>query len=270
MPQQRRYKPFAMSIFFGTLRYEYRMSISRPSFWLVFGFLILTETGNIIPALGFLMPWVYPNEMLWKACGSKIFDLNMFMPLAAGIFLANRLVRDRHLKVDNLLHSFPLGRWPYLLGKYAGALLSGLTPALITTTIIAVLWLSEGMPVKGVLVLGLAFLSITVPAYVFVTAFSLACPLIMPLRVYQVLFAGYWFWGNYLTLGIIPTLRRTLLSANGELAHQGFFGGWPDAPADWIHYTPLDAILNILVLMLCSLAALVAAERYVAWRKKQL
>jgi len=34
------------------------------------------------------------------------------------------------------------------------------------------------------------FLAINVPAYAFLTAFSPACPLVMPLRVHQVLFAG--------------------------------------------------------------------------------
>ncbi|MFZ6029013.1 MAG: hypothetical protein ACOYYS_14970 [Chloroflexota bacterium] len=259
-----------MHVFAGVLSYEYRMSIRRPLFWCVFGILVLWQIQGILLTLGIQGIWNYPGEALWQIGGSRVFGLNMFMPLAAGILLADRLVRDRHLQLDNLLPSFPLKPWPYLLGKYTGALLSGLTPAFITLCFFGLSWLQRGVFVKDLLILALAFLSITVPAYVFVTAFSLACPLIMPLRVYQVLFAGYWIWGNYINPDAIPTLRGTLLSANGELAHQGLFGGWTNAPAGWIRYTPLDAVLNILVLMLCSLAVLVAAERYCAWQKKQL
>jgi ABC-2 type transport system permease protein len=84
---------------------------------------------------------------------------------------------------------------------------------------------TQGMPVAFLGYTWLAFLSISVPAYAFITAFSLACPVLMPVRVYQVLFTGYWFWGNFLNPEAIPTLNGTLLTAGGSYAMEGFFGG---------------------------------------------
>lgn len=258
-----------MSAFLGVLRYEYRMSVSRPLFLLGFGLLILVKTWGIWPALTVKLTWNFPPEGLWQLCGSTVFELNMFMPLLAGILMADRLVRDGRLGVDELLHGTILRNWPYVLGKYCGALLSGLTPAFLTVVLLAGTWLYRGLPVESIGIWVLAFATITLPAYVFVTAFSLACPMVMRLRVYQVLFVGYWFWGNYLTLGLLPTLRGTWLSANGELAHQAFFKGWPEGLPSWLQYTAWDATLNLMVLGLCSLGVLLLLERSLAWQRKQ-
>jgi hypothetical protein len=258
-----------MNTFWGILRYEYRMSVSRPLFLLASGILIFAQTENIWLNLGARLTWNYSEETLWQVCGSKVFELNMFMPLLAGIFMADRMVRDRQLHLIELLHSMPLTRWLYVLGKYSGALLSAISPAAVTVGIMAASWVGRGMPIRSIFVFGLAFISIAIPAYVFVTAFSLACPLFMPVRVYQVLFVGYWFWGNYLTLGIMPTLRGTWLSANGELAHQAFFRGYPEAPASWLRYTPLDAMMNLMALGFCSLIVLFVVERYMAWQRQR-
>ncbi len=113
------------------------------------------------------------------------------------------------------------------------------------------------------------FLIIVAPSFAFVVAFSLACPLIMPLRVYQILFTGYWFWGNFLNDKIVPTISDTLLNASGVYALQGFFQGQAFNPSGQMPYTPLDAWLNILVLGLCAASALFTLDRYLAWQSKQ-
>src|SRR6185436_5849652 len=75
-----------------------------------------------------------------------------------------------------------------------------------------------------------AFAAITVPAFAFVVAFSIACPLFMPVPVYQVLFTGYWFWANFVPPALFPTLNGTLVTPSGIFALQGLFGG-PVSPA---------------------------------------
>jgi hypothetical protein len=117
----------------------------------------------------------------------------------------------------------------------------------------------------------IAFLAIVVPAYAFITIFSLAFPLIMPLRVYQVLFTGYWLWGNYLDPRVFPTISDTLLAACGKYAYEGFFGGGLGGRGvgyDVAFHTPLDATLNLMVLAICIVAALIALERYLAWQAR--
>jgi hypothetical protein len=107
----------------------------------------------------------------------------------------------------------------------------------------------------------LAFLTIAVPAHAFVVAFSLACPLVMPLRVYQVLFTGYWFWGNMLNPKAFPTISETLLNAVGQYPLQAYFLS--------SGHTPPEATLNLLVLIACIATALFAINYYLHWQAKR-
>jgi hypothetical protein len=106
-----------------------------------------------------------------------------------------------------------------------------------------------------------AFLAITVPAFAFVVAFSLACPMVMPLSIYQILFTGYWFWANFIPPKLFPTLNGTLLTPSGMFAQQVFFGGHLSLKGA-VHHTPADAVANLAVLGLCSAAALFLLDRY--------
>jgi hypothetical protein len=108
------------------------------------------------------------------------------------------------------------------------------------------------------LALPAAFLAITVPAFAFVVAFSLACPMVMPLPVYQILFVGYWFWANFIPPALFPTLNGTLLTPSGIFALQGFFGGPASLGVQGaVRYTPAQALLNLGVLGSCIVAILV-------------
>jgi hypothetical protein len=108
-----------------------------------------------------------------------------------------------------------------------------------------------------------AFLAITVPAFAFVVAFSLACPLVMPPSLYQILFTGYWFWASFIPPQLFPTLNGTLLTPSGIFAQQGFFGGHVSQTlAGAAQRTPADAAANLAVLGLCSAAALFLLDLY--------
>jgi hypothetical protein len=48
-------------------------------------------------------------------------------------------------------------------------------------------------------------------------AFSLACPLVIPLRICQVLFTGYWFWGKLISPKVFPTISDTQSSGTDRL-----------------------------------------------------
>ena len=105
-------------------------------------------------------------------------------------------------------------------------------------------------------------------SFAFVVAFSLACPAIMPLRVYQILFTGYWFWGNFLSPQVFPTISGTLLNASGVYAQQGFFSGTLGQWRDRL-YTASEAWLNILVLGLCAAAVLFTLDRYLVRQSRR-
>lgn len=255
-----------MKTFIGVLTCEYRMSIRRLSLWLAFAILFLPYISKMLlpPDLAGAVP---TQANMLSYAGTFAYMLNLFMPVVGGILAADRLSRDQKLGVDELLQSTPLKRWTYLLGKYFGTLFSIATPVLLCSLLTSISTIISGGPLSAIPALLLAFLAINLPAYMFITAFSLACPLFIPVRVYQVLFTGYWFWGNFLSPQVIPTLNGTYLTPSGLFMLHGFFGGMFFGSLNWAGvYTHMDALINLLVLAGMAAAALFASNRYLAWQ----
>lgn len=266
-----------MSAFWAVARYEYHMAIRRWGMWLA---MAIAAVPYVLPAatdpieLG--PSGAVPPGTMWAFAGSTVFQLNLLMPIIGGIVMADRLPRDWRLGTRELLSSTPLGRRAYVLGKYAGVVAAAVTPVLATIALLAAILAGRGLaagvaPVAvaemfGGLVAG--FCAITVPAYLFIGAFSLACPAMLPVRVYQVLYVGYWFWGNFLNPRFIPTLAGTLLTPSGEFAAGGFFHSGKVSGMVALH-TPPEAVLSIAALLACSAAALIALERYLAWQERR-
>jgi ABC-2 type transport system permease protein len=262
-----------MSQFINLSRHEFRMSIRRPGLWIAFGLLFLFFTSFMFissPQGAMDADEVISMPDLWKYAGRFIIQFNLFFPVVVGILAADRMQRDFRLGVRELQNSTPLSRPVYILGKYLGVLASLFLPVFLWTIALAVALAAAGtVPWAMVYALPVVCLVMTVPAFAFVTAFSLACPLIMPLRVYQILFTGYWFWGNALNSDIFPTLNGTLLTPGGMFIYQGFFGGFPKSISVANQYTAVDATLNLLVLGLCILAVMVVLDRYLRWQAQR-
>jgi ABC-type transport system involved in multi-copper enzyme maturation permease subunit len=200
-----------------------------------------------------------------KEAAETVYMLNMTMPLLAGILSADRLQRDIRFNLYEIQSSTPLKCRTYILAKYLGVLASLLLAALACvllhglTAMIATnsspLFLLAEFP---------AFAVIVVPAFAMVTAFSLLCTLVLPLRVYQILFTGYWFWGNYLNEGLVPTISGTMLNASGVYAMQGFFNGGIFNPIPGQPYNATQAGLNLVILAALTALALGALHAYLA------
>jgi hypothetical protein len=100
-------------------------------------------------------------------------------------------------------------------------------------------------------------------------AFSLACPLVIPLRIYQVLFTGYWFWGNMLSPKAFPTISDTVLNAVGQYPLQAYFGVYTDSTNTVLNgYTVQQAVLNQVVLAGCIVAVLFVLTRYMRHQER--
>ncbi len=258
-----------MFTFLGLLAYEYRMTIRRWGMWVAYaigGFLFargwigMVQGGQLAVVNG-------PRLTFGQWAGTLGIGCNGMMAVVTGIIVADRLVRDREIGVRELLRATPLSRRTYILGKYAGVMLAALTPALLTVLGIGGAFVVRGLPLAFMGSMLLAFLAINLPAHLFVGAFSLACPEVLPVRVYQVLFTGYWFWGNFIPSEMMPTINGTLLTAKGDLAASAFFHE-PGIMAQRTG-TPLEAALNIAVLGACAAGALFAVERYLAWQERR-
>ncbi len=253
----------------GLIRYEYRMMIRRPGPWIAFLLVFAFHAASMLRA-GRPGSSVLDPAAPWKSVAEWLFVMNLLAPVIAGVAASDRMVRDDKLGVRELQRGAPLPAASVWLGKYAGVLAAVLTPIFLFLALSGA-WLiaGGGQPAALAPALAAAFALITVPAYAFVTAFSLACPLVLPVRVYQILFIGYWFWGNYISPEFMPTLNGTLLTASGSFALEGLFGGRVVAsPARPLH-GPGEAIANLAVLLGLAAAALAVGAVVRARRERE-
>jgi len=160
-----------------------------------------------------------------------------------------------------LQDSTPLRPAVYVLAKYTGTLVACLIPLMAWALAIAVVMTAIGHVTPAILyAVPVAFLAITVPAFAFVAAFSIVCPLFLPIPVYQVLFTGYWFWANFIPPGLFPTLNGTPFTPSGIIALQAFFDGHvSEAMTGRPGFDAGDAVLNVMVLALCAAGILFLA-----------
>lgn len=250
-----------MSAFWGVVVYEYRMAIRRWGVWVAFLITGIPFLGNAVVNGAGGSEAAMPIR---QAAGILAVSVNFLLPVVGGIAMADRLPRDQRLGVRELLATTPLSRSAYVLGKYVGVVAATVTPVLVMLLLPAAVLVFHGASPALIPATLLAFLAINLPTYVFIGAFSLACPAVLPVRVYQVLFTGYWFWGNFINPRAIPSVSDTLLNSSGEYAANAFFltgfGYSPSQPTR----TVLEAVLNIAVLAACAALALLALNLYLA------
>ena len=259
-----------MKKFFGAFCYEYKMSIQRVGLWVItflftvfYIFMGIQSTQEIdVEGLG------ASREDLLSQAGQIVFSLNLFFPVVAGIAAADRAIRDQTLDVRELIRSTGMPNPGYIAGKYLGVTLSLLTLSLAvilpSSLFMAVYY---HWPLFFVLYSLWATILIIGPALFFVTAFSLVCPLFMPIRLYQILFTGYWFWGNFLSSNVMFTISETLLNASGRYALVGVFGN--KMAGNWPEISVYQVGLNILLLIVCAFFALVGMHWILRFREER-
>jgi hypothetical protein len=257
-----------MKQFFGVLRYEYRMSIKRRSilitafiFSAYYIFMWMTNEYHFDLAEGITNP-------LFAQAGQNVFGLNLFFPVVVGIAASDRALRDFKLGTRELLRATDLRNSTYVLGKYFGVVLSFVTlefaiVLLVSTFIVVKLHWSALFILYNLL----SVLLISTPGLCFIIAFSLLCPLFMPLRVYQILFTGYWYWGNFISPQVMITLSDTVLNASGEFPMTAFLGVMVSVDSPGV--THAKAIANILTLLLVAALVLTGMVAYINKTEKR-
>ena len=244
----------------GVFRYEFHMQIRRPTLWLAF-VCVAAIFGVGSGLLQYLMN--IHNETWYTQVVQLTNNVNTLFPIYIGVLLADRLVRDRRTKVDELLYTMPATLSTRLIGKYLGSTCATIIPLFLyyCLNLGSVLYQSHNLLV---IPLALAtFATIVLPGVLFVSAFSLACPTIMWVPLYQFLFVGYWFWGNVLSPRQgIPTLNATILTPRGEYMAVGFFGGH-GVPIN--QATPLQGVESMLLLLGIAVLVLYVLWWYLRW-----
>jgi hypothetical protein len=259
-----------MSAFGASLRYEFRMQIRKRSVWIVPALtlvLFLLIGGSLLRDL--FDPDEAPPEARTAVIGLAV-QMHGLLTIGFGCLLADRLIRDDRLRVAPILDATPARPVARLLGKYLGAGAATAIPILVAYFGFAAAYaVHEGAP--GALGWALAAVGVVmVPGLLFVAAFALAVPLVMPAPLFRVLFVGYWFWGNVVTPNLMPTLTRTVIHPLGgypltALLHfhgidgaDTLAGPMPGATLNFLRPapTPATAWLSIGVLLALAAAAL--------------
>jgi len=104
----------------------------------------------------------------------------------------------------------------------------------------------------------------------FVGAFSIVCPAIIPVPLYSLFLLGYWVWGNLIPPRMMPTLNCTLLLPSGGYVESGLFNGGTVCERPAITATPLQAWESIVLLLLVAALAMFAGQIYLNWRAGNL
>jgi hypothetical protein len=206
----------------GVLCYEFLMQIRRPVLWiafLLFGWLVQRGISNNLHNPEFIA--MHFTGLNLAAAVTLIG--NWLSPLAVGIFLADRLVRDRRLRVDEVLNTLPMSLGSRMWGKYLGTTLASLTLAFLLFLGTTIYVLSQTGNIAILPLCLFTYVVIVLPGILFVSAFSLACPVIIWAPLYQFLFFGYWFWGNELPSSVLPTLNGTIITPMGSVIATGLF-----------------------------------------------
>ena len=204
-------------VFWGALRYEFRMQVRRPSVWIVFA----------IVSLFFIVshqPWYRPVSS--SAADALIYWTGIahgILAIVIGVMLADRLSRDRRMHVEELLDTYSGSLSARLFGKCLGSILATLIPTFLVYAIGVGYILSRWHALQLMPLSLLTFSTIALPGVFFVGVFSVALPAFIPTPLYQFLFIGYWFWGNLLPGIGIPSLSETILTPVGGYMCTGFF-----------------------------------------------
>jgi hypothetical protein len=249
-------------VFGGAARCEFWMQLRRRAMWIVVALLTLPFLLLVnIPAGGPDRPAVQTQVVVsWAQV------LALFLPIGVGCLLADRLPRDRRTRVEEVLSAAPAAWGARLAGKYVGSTLATVLPVLLFYLAGLVYILTQLGNVRTLPVALAAFAAIVLPALLFVAAFSIACTAVLRVLLYQCLLCGYWLWANLMSPRLhLPSPTFTLLNAAGPWASEGFFH------VRWFFYPPgataEQAIANIILLLLLSALALVAAWGYHRYRQ---
>jgi len=253
-----------LSVFSGTLSYEFRMQIRRRALWITFlSFVLLI----LMRGRGFYGGLLSDpeNRPLLPRIAEWTYSVNVILPIAVGVLLADRLPRDRRTKMDEVFNALPGALSARLAGKYFGSTLATLIPMFAIYSIGIGWFLYQSHDLLTIPYALLTFATMTLPGILFISAFSIACTSILWIPLYQFLFVGYWFWGNVLPPNLgIPTLSTTILTPIGGYMASGFFG---EDTFLVTHATILQGVESVLLLLGLAAFALVAVWRYLLWQE---
>ncbi|MGI8687640.1 MAG: hypothetical protein ACR2M3_03585 [Thermomicrobiales bacterium] len=245
--------------FGGAARYEFRMQVRRHALWVTFfalgAFLMAFQWRNLGSSV--------EEKSLGQIMAGWEFYVSFFLPIGVGAMLADRFPRDYRTHVEELFETVPASPGARLWGKYVGSTVATLIPFFVIYVVGIARMFGARHDLRLVPLALAAFILVNLPGLLFVAAFSIACPVVLWVPLYQFLFIGYWYWGNYLSPHVMPTLSTTWLAPSGKNAMLGLFHVvfFSD------RRTVLDGVGSIALLLVGAALPLIAAQWYLRWQQ---
>jgi len=209
----------------------------------------------------------------WYLAGQTFWVGALLMTLIGGLFVADRISRDKVLMTDEVIWSRPVRAYDVVAGKYlamvVAMLISGI-PMVVISPIMQAAILRKFQPEVFVL----AYLLIFTPGIIFITSLSLACGTFFgKLKIYYFVFAGYWLFSSNVLFNLGDSPLRYLIYT-GQIAYQLFesqayhemkLPPWAITKMPPFSQMLGDFIINISILIILSwlfFFALMYFERY--------
>lgn len=248
---------------------EARMQLRRRSLWLLSAAVVTLSFVGGGPRAAYHLPQSTPVA---EVMGTWALTFNLLLPIAAGCLLADRLIRDRRLGVEELLATTATRPDVRLWGKYAGVVGAAAVPVLLVD-LAAGLYETAHRDAPAAVPLALAaFATVNLPGLAFIAAFAMVCPLVLGAPLFRVLFVGYWFWGNLMNPQYLPSLTGSLLAPIGDYAAVGWFGVsgfWAGTGGpEWLRPDPTagTAAASIATLLIVAALAVLGGRALLARR----
>ena len=250
----------------GAFRYEFMMQVRRRSLWismLLVGLLQITLYVRSPHLDVTVHDWFQPP--INQITAQLALIVNTLLPAAFGCLIADRLPRDRRTRVEELLMTMPQALGSRLIGKYLGSVCATLIPVLLFFLLGTGFIFYRTGNITCIPLAVASFAIIILPGILFISAFSLACPAIMWVPLYQFCFVGYWFWGNFLSpVNGIPTLTETILTPMGRFMAYGIFGLSKNTG---IYATPLQGWASLSLLIGMAIFVLCVLWQVLRWQQ---
>jgi hypothetical protein len=248
-----------MTAFRAAFGYELRMQLRKVSVWVTVGALALL-TAFATDVIDMVMANADARAAMVRAARMTM----ALLPVAFGCLVADRLVRDDRLGVRQLLDATPGRPGIRLVGKYLGACLATAIPVAACYLLLAAAYAIRHASAVALGDAVLMTVTVMLPALLFVGAFAMLCPLVMPAPLFRVLFVGYWFWTTLVYPTMLPTLNGTVVTpVNGYLMRVLFRAGDSDlagsvdgAALNLLRPNPSAAMAGLAVSILAAATAL--------------
>ncbi|HEX8134442.1 MAG TPA: ABC transporter permease subunit [Actinomycetes bacterium] len=256
-----------MTALAATARYELRMQLRKPAIWIAtvlpFGlWAVFAVLGDDTTGLQRHLKETSPKLWMVEALGW----FTPVLPMVFGIVLADRLVRDRQLRVAELLDVTPTNRSARLVGKYLGACAATAVPIALVYFAVAVafaVWREQ----PAALWWGLAtFAVIVVPLLLLAVSLSFLGPQLMPTPLFRVLIVALFFWAGATEVeSEFPSFAGTVLSLTMDYPLGVFFDsrnattGPAGVALDFLRPQPTTGTALLALALILGLAAAVLA-----------